>query len=304
MLSIANFIRRLKSPFNYNIGFVDITPAEFIEEEGFGKRKIEWMKHRYNDRWFADPFIVGADDDKIIVLAEEKQYGIPGSLVQLTVSQVGKYLIDRVEILKLPTHLSYPNPIEYDGKTYIYPENSQSGKLSIYEYSNGTPLKLITTLIDKPLNDSSIVINPKDGRCYLIATSTDLDPHNQTLIFEAESIMGKWAQVSGNPIITDNRYARPGGNFFRVKDSLYRPAQDCACIYGNSLHIMKVDSLNPWSEQEAFHLKPSSYKYSKGLHTLNFHDSGIAVIDGNGYAYPFVGRILGPVLERMIHPSK
>ena len=227
-MSIANFIRRIKSPFNYNIGFVDITPGEFIEDKGFGKRNIEWMKHRYSDRWFADPFIVGADYDKIIVLAEEKQYGVPGSLVQLTVSRNGKRLVDRVEILKLPTHLSYPNPIEYDGKTYIYPENSQSGKLSIYEYSKDAELKLTATLINKPLNDSSIVINPKDGKCYLIATSTDLDPHNQTLIFEAESIMGKWVQLSGKPIITDSRYARPGGNFFRVNDSLYRPAQDCA----------------------------------------------------------------------------
>lgn len=304
MLSVANLIRRIKSPFNYNIGFVDISPNEFINERGFGMRKVEWLTHDYNDRWFADPFILDADDDKVIVLAEEKQYGKPGSLVRLTISRKGKRLIKRESILEQPTHLSYPNSIMIGDKVYVYPENSQSGTLTIYEYNTNAQLKKYQVLIDQPLNDSSIIQNSTDGKFYLIATNTEIDPHNHTLLFSADNPLGSWSQVSKKPIINDRRFARPGGNFIIIDNEIYRPAQDCEGAYGNSLHIMKVNSICPWQEEELFHLQPASFKYSYGLHTLNFHTSGLAVIDGNGYAYPIIGRLIGPLLERLIHPSK
>lgn len=301
MLSLGNLIRRIKSPFNYNIGFIEVTPDEFIKNKGFGKEKVRWLKHGFSDRWFADPFIIHVDDKIIIVLAEEKEYGKLGRLVKLTVDRNSKKLIGRSVILDLSTHLSYPNPIGYEGETYIYPENSQSGALSIYRYNNDSELKFIKTLIDQPLNDSSIVKNPADGKYYLIATNTNLSPHNHTLMFVSDSIMGEWKQLSEAPIITDDRLARPGGNFFKVDNKIFRPAQDCNGEYGNSLHIMEVESIYPWKEKEVFHLVPNSYKYSRGLHTLNFHQSGIAVIDGNGYAYPVLGRLFGPILEKIIH---
>lgn len=304
MLSIANLIRRIKSTYNYNVGFVEISPDEFVSQKGFGDRKVEWMRHGYNDRWFADPFILNADDECIIVLAEEKKYGHPGSLVRLKVSRFGKKLIERVALLELSTHLSYPIPIEIDGNVFIYPENSQSGRLNIYQYNNGEVLKNAKNLIDEPLNDSTIYFDRKKDCFYLIATHTDIDPHDNALLFKSHKLTGPWSEVYKSPIISDKRFARPGGNFFVAGNKLYRPAQDCVGSYGNSLHIMQVDSFEPWKESEVFHLVPSSFKYSEGLHTLNFHSSGVAVIDGNGYAYPIIGRLFGPLLEKIIHPSK
>lgn len=297
MLSIGTLIRKLKSPYYYNIGFVDITSGEFIKHKGFGNNKVTWLKHGYSDRWFADPFIVEADNDKIVVLAEELEYGKLGRLVRLIISRKTKELIERSLILELPTHLSYPNPIVCNGKTYIYPENSQSGRLSIYKYHDSGELEFNSYLINQPLNDSSIIRNPSDNKYYLIATDSNINVHDNTVMFSSDSIFGEWHKVYQNPIIMDSGYARPGGNFFIVGDDIYRPAQDCKGAYGNSLHIMKVDSITPWIEREAFQLRPKSFKYSKGLHTINFHKSGIAVIDGNGYAYPLAGRILGPILN-------
>lgn len=301
MLSIANLIRKIKSPYYYNIGFIDIIPDEFIKNGGFGKHKVTWLKHEYADRWFADPFILDANDETITVLAEEKEYGKPGRLVRLIVSRKTKELMERSVLLELPTHLSYPNPIDCDGKIYIYPENSQSGKLSIYIYHENDELECVASLIDEPLNDATILRDSINNKYYLIATHSDINVHNDAFIFEADSIFGKWRRISEFPIIKDARYARPGGNFFEVGGIIYRPAQDCEGLYGNSLHIMQVESVNPWKEKEVFQLKPELFQYSKGLHTLNFHDSGVAVIDGNGYACPFLGRIFGPILEFMIH---
>jgi hypothetical protein len=52
------------------------------------------------------------------------------------------------------------------------------------------------------------------------------------------------------------------------------------------------------------HIKPCSYRYSKGLHTLNFHPSGIAVVDGNGFVYPTLARLFASpinLLSRTLH---
>lgn len=301
MISLPNFVRRLKSPFTYNIGFIEITPEELVKERGFGKRKIHWMSHKYIDRWFADPFILDVKEGIITVLAEEKRYGIPGTLVRLDIDSKSYRLVKRTTILGLNTHLSYPNPIRVGEKVFVYPENSASGNLKIYELVNGSALKYECTLISEPLNDSSIFYNPIDHHYYLIATNTDLSPHNYTLLFRSKSILGQWQRLNQNPIINDSHVARPGGNFFRIGDSLYRPAQDCFDSYGKFLHIMRVNNINPWIEEELFNIHPSDKKYSEGLHTLNFHDSGLAVIDGNGYAYPFLGKTIGALIEKILH---
>ncbi len=39
----------------YNIGFIDGDLQSVIEGDAI---KVNWMKHHYNDRWFADPFIL------------------------------------------------------------------------------------------------------------------------------------------------------------------------------------------------------------------------------------------------------
>lgn len=300
MLSIKNFLRRLKSPYNYNIGFVAITPAELISHKGFGNREIEWMKHDYSDRWFADPFILDANENEIVILSEEKIYGQPGSLVKLTVSVKGKKLITRHQILDLDTHLSYPAIYRNAGKVYVYPENSASRKLNLYEMDDARmKLNLAGTLINAPLADSTIYRDKITGKWFLIATNIDIHCHNYLQLYSSSTFEGPWHLSESSPVVTNVAMSRPGGDFFEVDGELYRPAQDCNGEYGNSLHIMHISSFLPYKEEEVVHLTPMSFKYAHGIHTLNFHESGWAVVDGNGYAYPIAGRILGPAVERI-----
>lgn len=301
MLSLKNFLRRLKTPYTYNIGFVDIRPENVVEAGGLGRRNIQWLRHSYNDRWFADPFIFDVTPHTIEVFAEEKQYGRPGSLVRLSVSRKDKKLISRQSILGLSTHLSYPNIIEIQGKKYVYPENSQSGELNIYEITGSGMLKRHSTLIPRALNDSSIIFDEKSGYYFLIATDADIDCHSMVQMFKSKSVFGPWEKVGEDAIVKDSGHGRPGGNFFKVGKAIYRPAQDCAGLYGNSLHIMEILSFEPYVEKEIAHIRPKGFRYSYGIHTLNFHDSGIAVVDGNGYAWPVAGHLLGPLIEKIIH---
>ena len=82
-------------------------------------KNIRWMKHNYNDRWFADPFIIDDTEDAYIVLVEEYMHATRlGRLARLTISKKDCTLLKNETILDLKTHLSFPNPIVVDGKVY------------------------------------------------------------------------------------------------------------------------------------------------------------------------------------------
>ena len=97
--------------------------------------KVQWLKHPYRDRWFADPFIFKVTDSEIIVFVEECPIERPkGILCELVIDRKTKRLKERYVLLESDTHLSYPAFIRQNGTVYVYPENGASGKLNIYEY--------------------------------------------------------------------------------------------------------------------------------------------------------------------------
>ena len=53
------FAKLIYSQF-WNIGFTPDKPETVIQNKGVSK--INWMKHPYKDRWFADPFVVKEDE--------------------------------------------------------------------------------------------------------------------------------------------------------------------------------------------------------------------------------------------------
>ena len=161
---------------NWNIGFVDISADQLLDVKKLGK--IDWMKHSYRDRFFADPFVLCADESKIVVFAEELEFDKPiGRLVELVVDAKTKQLLERYVILQLDTHLSYPIIKKMDDKIYVYPENGESGKLSVYEYILEThSLKFVNIVVEEPLTDATIVAW-KD-KSYLFATKVPLTQEN------------------------------------------------------------------------------------------------------------------------------
>ena len=52
----------------YNIGFVSCPLKSILEGDTFS---VNWLKHSYKDRWFADPFILDMTDNEIRILVEE-----------------------------------------------------------------------------------------------------------------------------------------------------------------------------------------------------------------------------------------
>lgn len=271
---------------NWNIGFADCSSKDLIDSGIIGK--IHWMKHSYKDRFFADPFILDANKETITLFAEELEFAAPkGRLVELVVSRKDKRLLKRNILLELDSHLSYPAMLINNKRVYVYPENGASGSLSLYEYVNHS-LKRVKTLIEEPLADSTI-LHYKDG-FYLFATKA---PYTQedTFLYSAQRLFDAFLMVDLKPITRGKGNSRPAGNLFTVNGNYYRPAQNCIKRYGAAIEIMKILSMEPYQEVPFLTIKPNSFRYNLGCHTINFFNN-ICVIDGFGYLYPILGRFL------------
>lgn len=284
---------------NWNIGFVRLTPKELVEKRSLGR--VEWMKHHYKDRFFADPFIYSVSEERIIVFVEELEFDKPiGRLSELEVDAKTKRLISKHTLLELDTHLSYPAIIRQGDEVFVCPENGASGKLSLYKYNAANHrLDFVKIIIDKSLADATI--KQVGNQFYMFATKVP-STQEDLYLYKSIHIDREYSEVG---LISYGRMnSRPGGDLFEVANTLYRPAQNCSKRYGGAVEIMKVleCSSNIYREEHYLSLNPSSFRYNLGLHTINFHNN-LCVIDGYGYLYPLIGRFLHFV-RRIIKGSK
>lgn len=277
----------------WNIGFI---------EDGFESvlksscPQIHWAKKKFKDRWFADPFILDVNESEIVVLAEEFCY-------RLKKGRIAKVVFDRQTyeeksfsiILDLPTHLSFPFIYRKDGNIYILPENSASGKSTIYEYNDTSEsLKVLHEVSLKPFTDATLFQH--NGFDWLWTTMTPDQNGTNLSVFEFDANLIKVGQLASIYSFS-TKTARNAGEPFTFNNQFFRPAQDCNKCYGHGIVIQKFENReNSWIFENVNSIYPKSYTYNQGIHTLNNY-KGLIVVDGRGYRSPFWGRVLTIVLK-------
>lgn len=272
----------------WNIGFIEEELSNTIADQN---PKIHWVKKRFSDRWFADPFILDVTGSKIIILAEEYCYKIRrGRIARIEIDR-NTYEEKVFEIiLDLPSHLSFPFIVRKNGKVYILPENSASGTSTVYEYDDKnrtiTPLHHIA---DEPFADATIF--EMDDKSYLFTTIAPNTNSNALEIYSFDidklRVIERIATIEFPQIC-----GRNAGEVFMVNGQLYRPAQDCTQCYGHGVILQRICIKDgKWSFEDVNRIYPNSFKYNQGLHTFNNY-KGLTVIDGRGYRNPLIGRLL------------
>ena len=172
----------------------------------------------------------------------------------------------------------------------------------MYEYDTDNH-QLINpkVILNERVADSTIL--ESEGKYYLIAVKFP-ESLEKAYLYVSDEINGSYNQVGDAPVQMSRSCSRPGGNWFYANNNLYRPAQDCSVNYGGALKVMRVDSLHPFQEQVVLAVQPLNFKYSLGVHTINFLN-GLAVIDGYGYLYPLFGRLYySPIMRKLIQAIK
>ncbi|MBR2629784.1 MAG: hypothetical protein IKD24_08885 [Alistipes sp.] len=276
------------------VGFID--PIEIML--GTTTPRVNWIKGTPKDRWYADPFILEVSDTTIHVLVERFKYkDNKGVLSRLEICRKDNRLMKETVILELPTHLSFPFIYEEYGKTYIIPENYQSGALSIYEYDrNSDSLVNPQVLINEPLVDA---VCKKIGESYFIFAIKYCDDFREAAkilyIYRSSQLKGEYSLVQ--TISYDKAEARGAGNIIEVAGKNIKVSQDCEGGYGRSVIFSELNfSGIDFNLKEVARLVPSGGRYSEGLHTYN-HKDGITIVDGIGYRRGVLSKLLNRIYK-------
>ena len=265
----------------YNIGFIDGDLQSVIEGDAI---KVNWVKHNYKDRWFADPFILDVTEREIIVLVEEWYDPIQrGRISKLTIDKRSFELKEILVLLELETHLSFPMIVRKDNGIFVYPENSATGKWVEYKYNPETDaLVAQRTMANLPLTDS-VICNYFDES--LMFSTCLPDANGKELgIYSWDSTKHEYSAKDYYHF--EENISRTAGDFFTYKGKIYRPAQVCIQSYGDAVSFQEVSHENgKWDFREIKRIYSPHPDYDLGFHTFNMYKDMI-VVDALGFRKP------------------
>lgn len=282
-MKIKTFILNFRS-VKWTIGFIENDLNSILSGKPLN---ICWIKHRYSDRWFADPFILDVTETEIILLCEEYYYPIKrGRIAKLVIDKKTYELKESHVVLELETHLSFPAILRKGDAVYIYPENSKNGTLTFYQYDvRHNRCVKCGDWIKEPLTDAVFTELFDENLLF----STKLPNQNKNILDIYHWEKDKCVELSS--VQFPNNIARNAGDFFMVNGEVYRPAQDCNKVYGGAVILQKVTSSLEFKFGNIRRIESNNSRYNIGCHTFN-HYKGYTVIDAKGYKFPFIANML------------
>jgi hypothetical protein len=266
----------------WNIGVVEQPITEFLE--GQARAATRWFPEPRPGEIVADPFGV-VRDGHLTVLCEYLSFADNrGVIVAMEPNSATASRRVPVGIGPVPAvHLSYPQMLQVEGRTFCVPETHEARELALYELERFPDRwrRIATLLTDTVVVDATVF---EHGGLWWIAGS-EAAPKGASCelhLWHAEELTGPWQIHPGNPVKVDVRSARPGGTVFIRDGVLYRPAQDCSRTYGGRIVINRVITLTPttFAEEFAAAVDPEAAgPYPCGLHTLSAVGN-VTLIDG------------------------
>lgn len=301
LIEIINFFTTIR----YEIGFVDMGKLSTSSCEI--SKNIHWLQYpqKNKESWFADPFILDVEGDKIEVLAEEYFYlNKVGRISLLNIKKEnGRYELQCITpVLSLASHLSFPYIFREGEVVYVCPENYQSGGVSIYKYNSDSKcLDFIGQIIDDPLVDVQIFKSQNEYYALGVNCKTgDLSETKELRVYSSKELCGKYQLIQ--TIKNEKKEERGAGTIWQEGDCFIRPAQSCEGGYGTMLIMYKINIVNgEIKEEELYRYKPQkNSRYGLSLHTINMY-GGVCVVDGHDYKnVSRISRKLAPYINKLI----
>ena len=266
----------------WNIGFIEHSINEVICSNDT-QFEVHWVQHKYKDRFFADPFILSADDKIIKVLVEEfPYYKKKGIISLLNINRLSYKIESKKIVLEQPYHMSFPYiQRNNDGNVmWVAPEASESGGWYRYSINPQTEMLEEQRCILKEQSLDSVIVK-YGGMYWLFCTKRGKDSNKKLFIYYGEKPEGPWIAHASNPVVEDATMARAAGNIISDGHDLYRVVQKCDNTYGEFINVFRIDTLTESSFSESFIKSICAQKdmYSGGFHTINGFGE-LCVVDG------------------------
>lgn len=235
------------------------------------------------DHMYADPFAI-TWRGKDYIFFEELDHKVGKGFISVVSIDADGVSSPAVPVLEEPWHLSYPFLIEHEGEIWMIPESSLNKEVALYRAVDFPHKweKHQTLLSNIEAADATIVQH--DGAWWMFAVTREgWGGYSDTLcLYKADNLFGPWRPHPKNPVLVNEKTARPAGNMISRHGKLWRPVQDCARGYGTALGLAEVTRLDDdaFKQQVKKVLYPGSQEWpGRKLHTLNRSDR-LEVIDG------------------------
>ena len=258
------------------------------------KPVVDWVNDPVRDRWFADPFILDANEQEIVLLVEEinKSYRNKqkGRISRLAIRRADMSITDVTPILELDTHLSFPAILRKDGQVYIYPENSESGQLTLYRYDDQSrACSRVGSICDDAVTDA--IISDALGQQLMFAT-TRADANGNTLHIYSKPDDSADRFTQCDSVRFGENVARMAGQLFEHEGKVYRPTQECNVQYGHAITLQQVQRTpQGWQLTEVRRIYSTHPRLRTGTHTFNVHQ-GLIATDALGFDRMWIRRCL------------
>ncbi len=234
-------------------------------------------------RFHADPFLFEQDGRSHLFFEDVEVAHKRGVISHRLLDGDGHASPPRV-VLERSYHLSYPFIFRWRDEIFMLPETAQNKTIELYRAEEFPHRWVLDRRLLEGWRATDATLHcDEQGRWWMFATIDECGggTWNQLFLFQADSPLGPWRPHPPNPIVSDVRWARPGGRLFRRDGKLIRPAQDCATHYGSGLWLMEVLELNEtrYRESPLRRLGPGWLAGNHCLHHLDSTDR-FEIIDG------------------------
>jgi len=286
----------------WTIGLAKCDIEDIIRRKTFNP-VIHWLKVSGLYEYKADPFIFSTGDGYTDIIYED--FSVKDDYGNISIMRIdNKYnIIESRKVIDIQQHLSYPLVLNENGKSYIFPEAASTGKFSCYEYDNATGSAfLLRDIINLPLLDATILKH--NGKYWIFGVRKLNNASLELYIFFSESLFGPYNEHKGNPVRKGLDGSRFAGNFIKVDNIIYRPAQNCEKTYGESITIYRINLLSEQEFEEEPYMNIEIERNNKhnrnmhSIHTINAMD-GIIAVDGEQWIFAPLYRIINYLKKKI-----
>lgn len=235
------------------------------------------------DRFWADPHVIYKDNRYYIFIEEFIYSKNRGHISVIEMDGKGNYK-PAVPVLEMDIHTSYPFTFEHEGKYYMIPETGERNTIELYEsknfpYSWERKMTLMENV--KAVDVNVFYYNDKWWLFTNIRENEGATTLDELYVFYSDTLFSNsWTPHYRNPVISDVRLSRSGGQIFTENGKLYRVAQKSSPYYGWGVTLQHIKKLNEkeFEIEVVSTLSPDWNKQVKGSHTLSFANR-LTVID-------------------------
>ncbi|MGJ8522891.1 hypothetical protein R84981_001582 [Carnimonas sp. R-84981] len=268
----------------WRVGIINAPISQVAQQSALEQASIHWLEAADSMCFLADPFGLWRDN-RLYVFVEAYDYRTRHGHIEVYVFDRHLEFLDQRAILKEPWHLSYPYVFEDGGEIWMLPEGYKSGRLSLYRAVDfpWRWQRVEEFAFPAAAIDASLYRNAKGYWIFYTPPAPKQARTSALMLAHADTLLGRWENVSPQPIHIDRGGARMGGTPFESGDQLVLPTQDCADSYGGALTLLSLPAAQlqrPTFQTLGRLTAPASAcRYSDGLHTLSAVGDEFTLID-------------------------